>query len=419
MTATVARPSQTWRSLRIRNFRLWFTGQVISVAGTWTQTVAQAVLVLRLSNNNGIAAGASVATQYLPTLLFGVWGGLLADRLDKRRLLMVTQSVLALLAGLLAVLDLSGVIRLWMVYVVVALSGCATALDQPTRQSFVTELVGEEDLPNAIGLNSTIFNGARMVGPAVAAGVIFVSGTGGCFLINSLSYVAILVALLRMRTEELHSSKRLSKARGQVREGIAYAWAKPILRSNLLLMTMVGTFAFNFTVVIPLISKVTFHGGAGTVSEVFIFQGAGALAGALLIASIRRTDGRRLVVATMVLGIAMFAASLAPTMLSLLIVMPFMGMAQIFTASSSNALIQLDTEPSMRGRVTSLRTLTVIGSTPIGGLMAGAISQWANPRWAMAMGGAGCLAGLALGRTLFADSRSDTAVAPALASTGL
>src|SRR4051794_26319613 len=176
-------PPATFRSLTIRNYRLWFVGQVISVAGTWTQTVAQAVLILDLSHNNGVAAGAGIAMQYLPTLLFSVWGGLLADRVDKRRLLMITQSVLAAFALALAVLDLSGVITLWMVYVLVALSGCATSLDQPARQSFVTELVPADDLPNAIGLNSTVFNSARMIGPSVAAGIILVWGTGGCFLV--------------------------------------------------------------------------------------------------------------------------------------------------------------------------------------------------------------------------------------------
>jgi MFS family permease len=394
---------KTLRSLRIRNYRLWFVGQVISVAGTWTQTVAQAVLVLRLSNDNGIAAGASVALQYLPTLLFGVWGGLLADRLDKRRLLMWTQTILAVIAGALAALDLTGVITLWMVYGLVALSGCATAIDQPTRQSFVTELVGHDDLPNAIGLNSTVFNGARMVGPAIAAGVIVVSGTGGCFLLNSLSYIAILIGLTRMRADELHRGAPLVRARGQVREGIAYAWSQPLLRSNLLLMTMVGTFAFNFSVLFPLIAKVTFHGDAKTISLLFIVQGAGALAGALMAASMARTNGRRLVVATFTLAVTMFAAAAAPSLRVLLCILPFMGLGQIFTASSSNSMVQLGSAPNMRGRVTSLRTLTVLGSTPIGGMIAGAVSQVASPRWAMALGGAGCLAGLSFAGPLLRE----------------
>jgi len=395
----------TWRSLHVRNYRLWFVGQIVSVAGTWTQTVAQAVLVLRLSDDNGIAAGASVAAQYAPTLVFGVWGGLLADRMDKRRLLMFTQGTLAVLAGLLSVLDLSGVITLPIFYLVVAVSGCATAIDQPARQSFVTELVGPEDLANAIGLNSTMFNTARMVGPAVAAGVILVSGTGGCFLINALSYLAILIGLARMRPGELHRSARLMRARGQVREGLRYAWSQPLLRSNLLLMTMVGTFAFNFTVVLPLIAKVTFTAGPGTVSTVFMFQGAGALVGALLIASIRRTDGQRLYLATFLLGVAMGVAALAPTLGWFLVIMPVMGLGQIFAGSSSNALIQLDADPSMRGRVSSLRTLTVIGSAPIGGMVAGLVAAVSNPRWALALGGAGCFAGLVVGRRLWSDRR--------------
>ena len=390
----------TLRSLQIRNYRLWFTGQVISVAGTWTQTIAQAILVLHLSHNNGVAAGASVAVQYLPTLLFGVWGGLLADRVDKRKLLMKTQAVLALFAFLLGVLDLSGTITLASVFVLIGCSGCATAIDQPTRQSFVPELVNKEHLANAIGLNSTIFNGARIVGPAIAAGVIYVSSTGVCFLINALSYVAILIALRKMRPAELHRATRLVRAKGQVREGISYAWSQPQLRSNLLLMTMVGTFAFNFSVVLPLLAKVTFHGGSGTVSLVFIVQGIGALAGALLIASLRRTDGRRLIVATALLGLAMCAAAAAPTITPFLVLMPIVGVGQIFTASSSNSMIQFDSDPSMRGRVTSLRTLTVLGSTPIGGLIAGGIAQAANPRWALAVGGVGCFAGVGLGWSL-------------------
>jgi MFS family permease len=392
--------------LRVRNFRLWFTGQVISVAGTWTQTVAQAVLILDLSHDNGIAAGVGIALQYLPTLLFSVWGGLLADRVDKRRLLMGTQATLALFALVLAVLDLADVIEIWMVYALVFCSGCATALDQPARQSFVTELVDPEDLPNAIGLNSTVFNLARMVGPTIAAGVILVSGTGGCFLINALSYVAILVALARMEVSQLRRSPRLTRAQGQVRAGMRYAWRQPVLRSNLLLMTMVGTFAFNFPVVLPLVAKVTFHGGPGTVSLVFVTQGAGALAGALLIASVRRTDGRRLVLATIVLGAAVSAAAAAPSLGVLLLIMPIMGVGQIFTASSSNSMIQLDAEPSMRGRVTSLRTMTVLGSTPVGGLLTGVVAEVWSPRWAMAVGGIGCFVGVLLGRSLLADDHS-------------
>jgi MFS family permease len=403
----LSRPA-TFRSLGIRNYRLWFTGQVISVAGTWTQTVAQAVLILDLSHNNGVAAGAGVALQYLPTLLFSVWGGLLADRVDKRRLLMITQTVLATIALMLAILDLGGVITLWMVYVLVFMSGCATSLDQPVRQSFVTELVPPEDLPNAIGLNSTVFNSARMIGPAVAAAIILLSGTGGCFLVNAVSYIAILVGLARMDPTQLHRSAPLPRGRGQVRDGVRYAWSQPLLRANLLLMAMVGTFAFNFPVVFPLVARVTFGGGDGTVGMLFTVQGAGALVGALLIASVRRTDGRRLLLASVLLGVAMLGAAVAPSLGVLLLVMPFMGLGQIFTASSSNSMIQLDSEPSMRGRVTSLRTLTVLGSTPIGGLLTGVIAQAFSPRWSLAVGGIGCFVGVALGWSLLTDRTPQT-----------
>jgi MFS family permease len=396
----------TFRSLQSRNYRLWFTGQLVSVAGTWTQTIAQGWLVLQLSNNSGVAVGTVTALQYLPTLVLGLWGGLLADRLDKRTLLLGSQLVLGAVAGMLAAVDLAGVVELWMVYALVTLSGVASAVEQPARQSFVVELVGPDDLANAIGLNSTIFNSARMVGPAIAGVLIVTVGTGACFLVNAVSYLATFTALVLMRPAELHRESRVAKGRGQIREGLRYAWSVPVLRANLLLMTAVGTLAFNFPVVLPLLAKVTFDGGAGSYSLLTAAQGAGALAGALTIASMRRTDGRRVVLAAVAMGVAMCGAALAPSLAILVLVMPTIGLGQIFVASSSNALIQLDAAPAMRGRVTSIRTITVLGSTPIGGLIAGGIGQTAGPRWAMAMGGAACLLGaLAFGAPLFGPRR--------------
>ncbi len=396
----------TFRSLRIRNYRLWFTGQVVSVAGTWTQTVALAVLVLELSDDNGVAAGAAVAFQYLPTLLFGLWGGLIADRVDKRKLIMVTQLLLAGCAGLLATLDLTGVVDLWMVYVVVLCSGLVTAIEQPTRQSFVTELVPPEHLPNAIGLNSTIFNSARIFGPTLASIIILVSSTGVCFLVNAFSFLATFVALTRMRPEELHRHDPVTRARGQVREGVRYAWGQPLLRSNLLLMACVGTLAFNFQVTLPLMAKVVFEGGPGSVGSLFVAHGVGGLIGALTVASLHRTNGRRLALAAVLLGVAMCAAASAPSLVTMLIIMPFLGIGQNFTGSSSSSMIQLDSKPTMRGRVTSLRTITVLGSTPIGGLLAGTVAQLFGPRWALVMGGVGALVGvLAFGGPLLRDRR--------------
>jgi MFS family permease len=407
------RLTATFRSLRSRNFRLWFTGQLVSVAGTWMQTIAQGWLVLKLSGNSGVAVGAVTALQYLPTLLFGLWGGLLADRIDKRTLLLGSQLVLASVAGVLAAVDLAGVVELWMVYALVTLSGVASAVEQPARQSFVVELVDPHDVPNAIGLNSTIFNSARIVGPAIAGILIVTVGTGACFLVNALSYLATFAALLLMRPDELRRGEPVTRAPGQIREGLRYAWSVPVLRANLLLMTAVGTLAFNFPVVLPLLAKITFDGGAGSYSLLTVTQGAGALAGALTIASMRRTDGRRVVLAAFAMGIAMCGAALSPSLGALLLIMPMIGLGQIFVASSSNALIQLDAEPAMRGRVTSIRTITVLGSTPIGGLLAGWVGQTAGPRWAMAMGGVACVLGaMAFGRPLFARS-------PKLESTGL
>ncbi len=301
----------TFQSMHVRNFRLFFTGQLISQGGTWMQTIALNWLVLHLSHNNGFLVGLAIALQFLPTLLFGVWGGAIADRFDKRKVLLCTQVAMAIVAVVLTVLDVTGVVQLWMLYVLVFVYGMALAVDNPTRQSFVSELVPPADLPNAIGLSSAIFQLARVLGPALAGVLILAGGTAICFALNTVSFVFVIVALLMMRTEELHRSKPLGREKGQLKEGLNYIWQTAELRWILLLMLVVGTFAINSPVVLPLLAKITFHSGPEVYSWMSIAMGAGAIFGALFAANRFDTHGKVLVSTGMAFGVAICVASLA------------------------------------------------------------------------------------------------------------
>ena len=335
-------------SLHQRNYRRYFAGQILSLCGTWAQTIGMGWLVLRLSGNSGVAVGIATALQFVPILLFGLWAGLLADRFDKRRFIIATQVALACVAGVLAAVDLTGVVTLWMVYVLSFLFGVATAADTPVRLSFVVEMVGPRDLPNALGLNSAVVNAGRIIGPAIAGVVIATGGTGFCFLVNALSYLGTIAAVVSMRPAELRQPTPVVRGKGQVREGLRYTWHSPLLRANILLIASISVLAFNFPVILPLLAKLTFRGTATTYSVMASAMGVGAFASALVIASIRRPHGRRLAVAALGLGVALCAAAFAPGLAVFVVLLPFVGSGQVVTASSSNALIQLDSDPAMR-----------------------------------------------------------------------
>ena len=388
---TIAR--RTFRSLAIRNYRLFFVGQGLSQIGTWMQTVAQGWLVLHLSHDSGIAVGVVTALMFLPMLLLGPLGGVIADRVDKRKALVVTAAAQATIAAVLATLTLSGVVELWMVYAIAFTYGCVTVVDMPTRQAFVTEMVGPDDLPNAIGLNSALFNGARTLGPAVAGAVIVVAGTGWCFLLNSVSYVAVIGALLAMRRDELFAGTPVRRARGQIREGFAYVWRTPVLRSTILLITVVSTFGFNFSIVLPVLAKVTFHRSAATYGLLSSSLGAGSLVGALVAAGRSRPTPRLLVGAAAAFGVMTMVAATAPTVTSAAVLLFVVGATSISFMATANATVQLNSTATMRGRVMSLYGVVFLGSTPIGGPIAGWVSQHFGARAGIGMGGALSLVG--------------------------
>lgn len=397
----------TFQSMRVRNFRLFFTGQLISQAGTWMQTIALSWLVLHLSHNNGFLMGLAIAVQFTPTLLFGVWGGAIADRFDKRTVLLCTQSAMALVAIGLAVVDVSGIVQLWMLYVLVFALGLALAVDNPTRQSFVSELVPAEELPNAIGLSSAIFQLARVLGPALAGMIIVASGTSLCFIINAVSFVFIIGALLMMRPAELHRSTPLGREKGQLRDGLEYVWRTAELRWILLLTLVVGTFAINTPVVLPLLAKLTFHGNAAAYSYMSIAMGAGAIVGALFAANRADTHGRVLFGTGITFGVSILVASFAPTLSVFITLLVVVGGGQIAFLAVCNSLLQVIADPEMRGRVMAVYTITLLGTTPIGGPLVGWISEQFGPRWGFAVGGVATVVGVLVFGTAFLRSRRD------------
>lgn len=401
MSAFTTWKEGTFRSFHVRNFRLYFLGQVVSQSGTWMQTIALSWLVLQLSHNSGVAVGFLVALQYLPTLLFGVWGGVIADAFDKRRVLIITQTCMTVVSALLAVLVFADLMQLWMAYVIVAANGLALAVDNPTRQSFVVEMVGPEDLSNAVGLTSAMFQMARVLGPALAGVLIVSVGTGVCFLINALSFVAVIVALVMLRPDELHRGKPVGRSKGQGREGLAYMWRTRELRAALLATAVIGTLALNTQVVMPLMAKLTFDGNAATYSYMSIAIGAGAMVGALVIAGRTELTASMFVVTGTLFGAAICVASIAPTLGIFLGVLLVVGAGQISFLATCNTQIQLRSDPQMRGRVMSVYTITLMGSTPIGGPLIGWVCEVWGPRVGYAVGGIATLVAIAVFGTQF------------------
>lgn len=385
---------QTFASLAVRNYRTYFFGMFVSATGTWMQGVAQGWLVLQLTGS-GTLVGLVTAAQFVPMLLGGVWGGVIADRFEKRRTLFASQSMLGVSAALLAGVTLTGVVEVWMVFGCALLTGLATVFDNPTRQAFVTELVGPERVANAVALNSAMFNAARIIGPAMAGFIILVAGTGACFAYNAVSYLAVIFSLARMRTDELHRGKPVGRGKGQVRAGLSYAWSIPELRSTILLVAAVGTFALNFTVLMPLLVEFTFDAGPGTLGILTSIMGAGSLVGALVAAARARPTPQLLVGAAAALGVVMLGVAASPSLVVAALMLALAGAATITFLSTANTLLQLTSSTEMRGRVMSLYLLVFLGSTPIGGPIVGFVAETTDPRLGFVVGGIACLLGAA------------------------
>lgn len=389
---------RTFRSLRVRNYRAWFIGQTVSMSGTWMQTVAQGWLVYSLTHN-ALYLGLTAALQYLPILVFGTYGGVISDRLDKRHVLLVTQTLFMAQAIALFAVVATGAVQLWMVWVLALAMGSINVFDNPAKQSFAMDMVGPEDLTNAVGLNSVVVNSSRIIGPAVAGVLIWRVGLSWTFLLNAVSFMGVLVALLAMRPAELHHVPRVRRGRGQVRAGMRYAWSLWELRVPLLMMAVMGTLSYNFTVTLPLFASDVFHRGGGALGALTTAMGIGALAGALVVASRRRPSYRLLIAVSFVFGVLALAVSLAPTLpLALALLVP-MGAAGIAFIALANSLLQLHSSGQMRGRVMALWAIVFLGSTPIGAPLTGLVAEHFGARASLGMGAVAALLA-ALGGTL-------------------
>ena len=377
---------RTFRSLRIRNYRLFFFGQVVSMSGTWMQSVAQNWLVLSLSGS-AVDLGITVGLQFGPVLFLGAWGGALADRVDKRKLLMATQAAAAVLALALAALVVTDVVTVWMIWVLTGLTGVSMALGIPSQQSFVYEMVGPDDLANAVGLNSVVINSSRIIGPAIGAVLIAWAGVAPCFFVNAVSFLAVIGALAMMRTGELRRGKPVARKPGQVRAGLRYVWTTPSLRVPLVMLAVVSTLAYNYSVILPLLTKSVFGRGGGSYGILSAAMGIGALAGALLMASRGRPSRGLLVGAAFAFGVVTVALALTPTYYAGLALLVLMGGAGVLFISTTNALLQLNAADAMRGRVMALWSIVFLGSTPIGGPITGLLVRGFGVRWAIAVGG--------------------------------
>jgi MFS family permease len=373
-----------------RNFRLFFVGQAVSVTGTWMQMVAAAWLVLRLTHS-GVALGIDTALQFGPMLVLGSLGGSLADRHDKRRILLATQMAFGALAlGLWAIVA-SGVVELWMVYSLSFLQGVVTSIDQPTRQSFFAEMVEPRDIPNAVSLNSAVMTGTRIVGPALAGVLIAGVGMEWCFLINAVSYLGVIAALLAMRTEELRP-QRAARESGAIRQGLRYVWETSELRRPIVLMSILYLFAFNYSVLIPLFAERTFGGDAGTLGLLLSMAGIGSLAGALVLAGRPRHGERQLALAAVGVGVVTTLVALAPSLDVAVLAMVPLGVASIVFFVTANSTLQLSSRSDMRGRVMALYGIVFLGTTPIAAPIAGWVGQNLGPRVGLAAGGVIALA---------------------------
>ncbi len=377
---------RTFGSLDSRNYRLYFAGDLISHIGSWMQTMAEAWLVATLTHS-GIAVGATFAFRFLPVLLFGLWGGTVADRYDRRKVLLVTQSLAAALAVALWLIVLTGVVQVWMVFGLAIALGFVTVVDEPARQAFVEEMVGPAYVPNAVALTSAVGNSARITGPAAAGLLIATVGTSWVFFVNAVSFFAVVGALYAMRPADLHRVHRHSE-RPRVREGLAYAWSITEIRTTIVLVGVVGTLVYNFPTFLTLLARDTFHGGAGLAGMLMAILGVGTVIGALTAAARARPTAQTVIGAATALGITLVLAAAVPARLETEMALLPVGALAVFFGSTANAHMQIWSEPRLRGRVMAIYTLLTLGTTVVGGPLVGWICQHWSPRTGLAFAGA-------------------------------
>lgn len=387
----------TFASLSVPNYRRFFLGQAVSLAGTWMQSVAMAWLVLQLTGS-ATWLGLNVALQTLPVLLLGPYAGVVVDRVDKRRLLVATQLVSACLALVLAVLTIDQRVTLGWVVLLSLMLGLVQAFDNPARQAFVREMVPGRLVRNAVTLNSVVVNVARAVGPAVGGVLIAWIGVGACFAVNAASFLAVIAAYLLMDVDQLRTPEPVPQEKGQLRAGLVYVWRTPGLRVPLLMMGLVGTLTYEFQVSLPALVTGTFHDGATALGWVTAAMGVGAVVGGLATAGRRATGTPVVTVAAAAFGVATLLLAVMPTVYAAGAALLLVGAASIWFLSTGNATLQMTAEPQMRGRVMALWAVAFLGTTPVGGPLIGWVSQQAGARFALALGGAAALVAAAYGR---------------------
>ncbi|WP_164520308.1 MFS transporter [Specibacter cremeus] len=379
--------SSMFRALRVFNYRLWVSGALVSNIGTWMQRVAQDWLVLTiLTHNDGTAAGITTGLQFLPIVFLGPWAGVLADRVNKRKLLLATQTAMGLCALTLGLLVVTGTVELWHVYALALLLGVASALDAPSRQAFVSEVVDTPDVPNAVALNSASFNLARLAGPGIAGLVIAWVGTGPAFLLNAASFLAVIISLWRMRSHELHPVARVPRAKGQIRAGLVYIRQRPDLVMIMVLVFLIGTFGMNFQITNALMATTVFHLGPGEFGLLGSIMAIGTLAAALLAA--RRKNVRMLYVVggALAFGVTVVIAALMPSYFWYAVALVPVGLAALTFMNACNTTVQLTTDPAMRGRVLAVYMVLLQGGTPIGAPLVGWIATEFGARWSLVIG---------------------------------
>ncbi len=378
-----------FRALNSFNYRVWAAGALVSNIGTWMQRIAQDWLVLtQLTNRDASAVGIVMGLQFAPQLLLLPWTGLAADRFNQRKLLMFTQATMGVLALILGVLTIEGVTRLWHVYVFAFLFGCASAVDSPVRQTFVGELVGDGHLANAVALNSTSFNAARMIGPALAGLLIAQVGTGWAFLLNGISFVAVLISMSFFRVSELHPNVRAGRSAGGFMQGFRYVWGRADLRAIMIMLFLIGTFGFNFPIFTSTMAVNVFHSDAKGFGLLSSIMAVGMISGALLAAGRDRPQFGSLFIGAAVFGIGCTLAALSPGYWWFAGSLALIGIAALTFANATNSMMQLSAEPAMRGRVMALRLAVALGGTPIGAPIVGWVANHFGPRWALGVGAA-------------------------------